>query len=60
MKGGLRERVHVLESQDAAEQAAVVEDRVYVVHAGRHSFEMASGIEAIAFERLLEDVKPLR
>ena len=35
-------------------------DRVYVVHAGRHSFEMASGIEAIAFERLLEDVKPLR
>lgn len=35
-------------------------DRLYVVHAGRHSFEMASGIEAIAFERLLEDVKPLR
>ncbi len=35
-------------------------DRVSVVHAGRHSFEMASGIEAIAFERLLEDVTPLR
>ncbi len=60
VKGGLRERVHVLESQEVAEQAGVVEDRVYVVHAGRHSFEMASGIEAIAFERLLEDVKPLR
>lgn len=35
-------------------------DRLYVVHAGTHSFELAPGIKAIAFARLLDDLKPLR
>ncbi len=35
-------------------------DRIYVVHAGSHSFELAPGINAIAFARLLDDIKPLR
>ncbi len=35
-------------------------DRMYVVHAGRQSFELARDIKAIAFARLLDDLKPLR
>lgn len=35
-------------------------DRLYVVHAGTQSFELATGITAIAFTRILEDLKPLR
>ena len=35
-------------------------DRLYVVHAGTRSFELARGITAIAFTRLFDDLKPLR
>ncbi|MDO8793726.1 MAG: hypothetical protein Q7J25_03805 [Vicinamibacterales bacterium] len=35
-------------------------DRMYLVHAGSQSFELARGITAIAFTRLLDDLKPLR
>jgi predicted AAA+ superfamily ATPase len=35
-------------------------DRLTVVHAGDHSYELAPGITAVAFTRLLEDLKPLR
>lgn len=34
-------------------------DRLYVVHAGNHSFDLAAGIKAIAFARVLDDIKPL-
>ena len=34
-------------------------ERLLVVHAGEESFEMKGGIEAVAFERLFEDVEPL-
>ena len=30
-----------------------------VVHAGRHSFRMGDGIQAVALSRILEDLKPL-
>lgn len=35
-------------------------DRLYVVHAGQHSFELARGIKAVALVQLFEDVKPIR
>lgn len=34
-------------------------DRMYVVHAGVHSFDLARDIKAIACARLLDDLKPL-
>ena len=30
-------------------------DRLYVCHAGQHSFPMADGVQAIAFSRLFDD-----
>lgn len=35
-------------------------DCLYVVHAGAQSFDLAGGIKAIAFARLLEDLPTLR
>ena len=34
-------------------------ERLLVVHAGEECFEMKGGIEAVAFERLFEEVEPL-
>ena len=34
-------------------------DRIDVIHAGEHTFPLAKGIRAVAFERMLEDVEPL-
>jgi predicted AAA+ superfamily ATPase len=34
-------------------------DRLYVVHAGAESYPLAKGIDALAFERLYEDLEPL-
>ena len=35
-------------------------DRLYVVHAGAQSFDLAPDIKAIAFRRLLDDLPVLR
>lgn len=35
-------------------------DRLFVVHAGLHTFEMHRRMRAIALNRMLEDLKPLR
>jgi uncharacterized protein len=35
-------------------------DRLDVIHAGDHTFPLAKGIRAVAFSRLLEDIKPFR
>ena len=34
-------------------------DHLYLVQAGAHSFDLAPGIKAIAFARLLDDLPPL-
>jgi hypothetical protein len=34
--------------------------RLYVVHAGHRSADLGRGIRAIALERLLEDLEPLK
>jgi predicted AAA+ superfamily ATPase len=34
-------------------------ERLFVVHAGEHSFPLAAGARALAFSRLLEDLEPL-
>lgn len=34
-------------------------DRIDVIHAGEHTFPLAKGIRAVAFERMFEDVEPL-
>ena len=41
-------------------QADLGLDQLGVVHAGMYSYELAPGINAIAFNRMLEDLKPLR
>ena len=41
-------------------QADLGLDQLGVVHAGMYSYELAPGIKAIAFNRMLEDLKPLR
>lgn len=41
-------------------QADLGLDQLGVVHAGTYSYELAPGIKAIAFNRILEDLKPLR
>ena len=41
-------------------QADLRLDQLGVVHAGMYSYELAPGIKAIAFNRMLEDLKPLR
>ena len=33
--------------------------RVYLLHAGRHTFDMAPGVRAVAADRLLEDLEPM-
>ncbi|GDX80906.1 hypothetical protein LBMAG42_27170 [Deltaproteobacteria bacterium] len=38
--------------------AALKLDRLYVVHAGAHSFPMEDGIQALALSRLLVDLEP--
>ena len=35
-------------------------DRLLVVHAGTHSFDLARDVRAVAFARLLDDLTPLR
>lgn len=35
-------------------------ERLDVVHAGRRTFQLAEGIRALAHERLLDDLKPMR
>ena len=34
-------------------------DRLDVIHAGRHTFRLSPRIRAVAFERILEDLRPL-
>jgi hypothetical protein len=34
-------------------------DRVDVIHAGAHTFDLAAGIRAVAFARVFTDVEPL-
>jgi len=34
--------------------------RLEVIHSGEHTFPMHKNIRAVAFERLLQDIKPLR
>ena len=45
-------------SMHAARETLELE-RLWVVHAGERSFPLAVGIEALAFERLFEDLEPL-
>jgi hypothetical protein len=33
-------------------------ERLFVVHAGEHSFDMGKGIRAIALPHLLDELKP--
>jgi hypothetical protein len=45
-------------SMHAARQSLGLE-RVDVIHAGEHTFPLAEGIRAVAFERLFQDLEPL-